>query len=108
MSTITLKKIASTFRDRIASVPNIGSSQNGGTVTPLETGALCEPDHLYILVHGFNSKPSHLKYVAEQMKEKLGKEALILTMNSDFRIVFRMQKIFPPKSNLRCSRQRLH
>ena len=31
-----------------------------------------EPEHLYVLVHGFNSKPGHLKYVAEKMKEKLG------------------------------------
>jgi hypothetical protein len=31
-----------------------------------------EPDHLYVLVHGFNSKPGHLKYIAKKMRETLG------------------------------------
>jgi hypothetical protein len=35
-------------------------------------GSESEPDHLYVLVHGFNSKPGHLKYMAKRMRETLG------------------------------------
>eukprot|EP00961_Rhodomonas_salina_P252304 3410423-Rhodomonas_salina.1 len=37
----------------------------------------CEETHLYVLVHGFNSKADHLKYLADHLRNRLGPSALV-------------------------------
>ncbi len=37
----------------------------------------CDAAHLYVLVHGFNSKADHLKYLAEHLRKRLGAGAVV-------------------------------
>ncbi|EKX45679.1 hypothetical protein GUITHDRAFT_108555 [Guillardia theta CCMP2712] len=42
-----------------------------------EEGGEGLPSHLYILVHGFNSRAEHLNYVAKEMANRLGPSAAV-------------------------------
>jgi pimeloyl-ACP methyl ester carboxylesterase len=49
-------------------------------------GNVCEYGeavHLYVLVHGFNSCSSHLKYVAKRIKAELGAPAVVYLAGSN-------------------------
>ena len=52
------------------------SAQSIGPVTgPWECDGECY--HLYVVVHGFNSRPEHMTYLADQMRAKLGLNTIV-------------------------------
>jgi hypothetical protein len=71
-----IRKPLSSFRDRLSPIfvsPTQELKTANNEIDYDAAEKVCpEPDHLYVLVHGFNSKPGHLKYIAEKMRETLG------------------------------------
>ena len=69
MKKFDFRKPMASFKGRLSPIALQKSASNPANE---EGPADSEAEHLYVLVHGFNSKPGHLKYVADRMKEKLG------------------------------------
>jgi hypothetical protein len=54
-----------------------GSSRDLSGAEREKNEDVARPTHLYILVHGFNSRADHLQYMAAEMRSRLGPDATV-------------------------------